>query len=134
VTDSWTQGFEPWFLDAAASCALRNSAVDTATLESYFRTKLRYIDSNHYTRLSKKLATEIPSDPRVVTVEKETTQALSPIHVAYMDVGCWTGSGQRNEWTRHREFGLVYGHLILLCAFSNKDGIDHYVRYANPPA
>jgi hypothetical protein len=136
---SWTQGFEPWFLDAASSCALRNADTDTATLENYFRTKLRYIDAGCYTKLSKKLTTETPLDPRVVTVEKETTQALSPIHFVYMDVGCWAGTGddeatRTNGWTKHREFGIVFGHLILLCALASKGGPDHYARYTNPPA
>ena len=134
MVDRWTEGFEPWFLDAAASCALRNGNADAATLENYFQTKLRYIDSPLYTSLSNRLAAEKPSDSRVVTVAKETTQALSPIHFVYMDVGCWAGSGGKEGWARHREFGLVFGHLILLCAFAGATGPDHYAHYANPSA
>ena len=131
MADSWTKGFEPWFLDAAASCALRDTKADATTLENYFQTKLRYIDYPSYSSLSKKLAAETPSDSRVVTVAKKTTQALSSIHFVYMDVGCWAGS---NGWTRHREFGLVFGHSILLCAFAKTDELGHYASYANPPA
>jgi len=132
MPNSWMTGFEPWFLDAAASCALRNGKADAATLENYFQTKLRYIDYPLYSSLSKRLATETPSDPRVVTVAKETTQALSSIHFVYMDVGCWAGSGRNNEWTKHREFGVVCGHLILLCSFALEKRLDYYARYANP--
>ena len=132
MADRWTEGFEPWFLDSAASCALRDGKADSATQENYFQTKLRYIDAPLYTGLSNRLAAETPSDSRVVTVAKETTQALSPVHFAYMDVGCWVGSGRDNEWTRHREFGVVYGHLILLCAFASKAKLDYYDRYKNP--
>ena len=133
MANGWTEGFEPWFLDAAASRALRNLNADAAALEDYFRTKLRYIDSHRYTSLSKKLSTETPSDPRIVTTAKETTQALSPIHFVYMDVGCWAGSGGHSGWTKHREFGLVYGHLILLCAFASKNKRGHYACYSNAP-
>jgi len=139
MADSWREGFEPWFLRAAASCALRNADADTATLETYFQTKLRYIDSPLYTSLAKRLAAETPLDPRVVTVAKETTQALSPIHFVYVDVGCWAGDGDDEKrkthgWTKHREFGLAFGHLIVLCAFAGKEGPAHYSRYANPTA
>ena len=92
-----------------------------------------------YTSLAKRLAAETPSDPRVVTVAKETTQALSPIHFVYVDVGCWAGDGEDEKrkthgWTKHREFGLAFGHLIVLCAFAGKEGPAHYSRYANPTA
>ncbi|MBN2577285.1 MAG: hypothetical protein JXP73_22170 [Deltaproteobacteria bacterium] len=129
----WTSGFSPSFLDAAAACALTNaSAVTDATLLDYFETRLGYVNYPAYSRLSKRLAAANPLGPRVVTVAKETSQALSQIHFVYMDVGCWAGNGGKDEWPRHREFGVVHGDLALLCAFvSDKSGCPHY---GEPPA
>lgn len=45
-----------------------------------------------------------------------TTVGTRPIQVLYMDVGCWTGDGHQG-WPKHREFGVVYGRIAILCAF-----------------
>jgi hypothetical protein len=132
MSSTWIKKFEPWFVTAARTCALWNNETDAETLSDYFRTKLRYIDYPLYSQLSQKLATETPCDPNVVSLAHDNSLAISPIHFAYMDVGCWAGDGGENAWTRHREFGVVHGHLAVLCAFSTKPG--DYRRYSNPPS
>ncbi len=134
MSDRWLDGFDPRFLRAAASCALRDASANSATLETYFQTNLRYVDPLFYTNLFSRLARETPSDPRVVTVEKETTQALPVIDFVYLDVGCWAGAGRKDGWTKHREFGVLCGYVVLLCAFTSKEKLDYYDRYFNPPA
>ncbi len=130
--DSWVSGFSPRFRKAAPLCSATNMAAAGAeTLTDYFETRLGYVDYPAYARLSRQLASENRSGPRVVTVAKETSQALSQIHFVYMDVGCWAGDGGDKGWPRHREFGLVHGHLALLCAFvDEKTACPHY---GNPP-
>ncbi len=132
MANEWTKKFEPWFVRAARTCALWNNDTDASTLSDYFRTKLRYIDYPKYSQLSQKLATETPCDPNVVSLAHDNSLALSPIHFAYMDVGCWAGNGGENDWTRHREFGVVHGHLAVLCAYAKKPG--EHRRYSNPPS
>jgi|GEM_PF-2944096 len=140
MTSSRTTVFESGFLDAAASCALRNGKADSATLENYFQTKVRVVDYPGYSNLSQRMAQEPLADPRVVTVAKETTQALSPVHFLYMDVGCWAGRGEDKDtgiegWTKHREFGVVYGHLVLLCAFADLKKVEKHEQldaYGSP--
>ncbi len=132
-------GFDPSFLSAAASCALRDASADAATLKTYFQTNLRYVDPLFYTNLFNRLVREVPSDPRVVTVAKETSQALPVIDFVYMDVGCWAGAGNNQEtkakgWTKHREFGVICGYMILLCAFVPEEKPNYYDRYSNPQA
>ena len=130
--DLWVSGFSPRFLSAASRCSATNMlAAGSDTLTDYFESRLGYVDYPAYARLSRRLAGENPAGPRVVTVAKETSQALSQIHFVYLDVGCWAGNGGEREWPRHREFGLVHGHLALLCAFVGKDlACPHY---SNPP-
>jgi hypothetical protein len=139
MADRWLDGFDPSFLSAAASCALRNGRTDAATLEAYFRTNLRYVDPLFYTNIFSRLARKVPSDPRVVTVAKETSQALPVIDFVYLDVGCWAGNGddldtKAKGWTKHREFGVVSGYVILLCAFVPQEKPNYYDRYSNPQA
>src|SRR3990172_6026804 len=40
-----------------------------------------------------------------------------------MDVGCWTGDGEKSERNhqRHRDFGVVCGNMAVLCSFPGKD-------------
>jgi hypothetical protein len=130
MADKWISGFEPWFLDAAASWARTNGNLDGEQLSTYFQTKLRYIHFGWCEKLLTKLASETPSDPKVAVVDQDTSMALSPIHFVYMDVGCWAGDGEPG-WTRHREFGLVNGHVVVLCSFSNDP--DYYKNKLKPP-
>jgi hypothetical protein len=74
-----------------------------------------------------------------VTVAKETSQALPVIDFVYLDVGCWAGNGDDQQtiakgWTKHREFGVVCGYVILLCAFVPETKPNYYDRYSNPQA
>jgi len=119
MTDRWLKGFEPWFLDASSDWARSNGSLEGVALSEYFRTRLRYIDFALYQKLSTKLSAETPSDSKVAVVNQDTSMALSPIHFVYMDVGCWAGDGKPG-WTRHREFGLVHGHIVVLCRFGDE--------------
>ena len=132
MSHEWMRKFEPWFVNAARACALWNNDTDSGTQSDYFRTKLRYIDYSWHLKLSQKLADETPRDPNVVSLAHDNSLALSPIHFAYMDVGCWAGDGGDKGWTKHREFGVVRGHLAVLCAFA-KDP-SQYRSYSNPPS
>ena len=122
-------GFDPRFLDAASDWARTNGKLEGDPLGTYFRTSLRCVNSEWYQKLATKLAAETPSDPKVVAVGQNNSVALLPIHFVYMDVGCWAGDGGAG-WTRHREFGVAYGHIVVLCSF----GVDlAYYRQLNPP-
>jgi hypothetical protein len=123
MTDRWFKGFEPWFLDASSAWARSNGSLEGDQLTDYFRTRLRYIDYGLYKRLSGKLAAETPTDSKVAVVDQKTSMALSGIHFVYMDVGCWAGDG-KSGWTKHREFGLVHGYVVVLCSFSDEP--DYY--------
>jgi hypothetical protein len=121
MADKWISGFEPWFLDAAAAWARTNGKLEGEQRSTYFQTKLRFIHYGWCEKLLTKLAAETPADPKVAVVDEDTSMALSPIHFIYMDVGCWAGDGKPG-WTKHREFGLVYGHLVVLCSFGDEPG------------
>ena len=62
MAGEWIKKFEPWFVDAARTCARTNSNTDADTLKDYFCTKLRYIDFGHYDELRQKLASEKQAD------------------------------------------------------------------------
>src|SRR3990172_3455918 len=52
--------------------------------------------------------------------QKDGTLALPYIgECLYMDVGCWTGNGEKSpeNHQRHREFGVVCGNVAALCSF-----------------
>src|SRR6266542_3310214 len=117
MTDRWIKGFEPSFSGAASAWARSNGSLEGEALIDYFRTRLRIIDYGLYQTLSSKLATETPSDSKVAVVDQDTSIAPSAIHFVYMDVGCWAGDGKPG-WTKHREFGLVHGRVVVLCSFS----------------
>ena len=117
MSDDWTSGFDPEFLKAAADCALANNATSTSTLTAYFGRRLRYVDRDAYKSLSKSLRRDSPS-PRAVVIGEDVSLAPTPVHFVYLDVGCWTGDGGDDGWTRHREFGVVHGGLALLCGFA----------------
>lgn len=125
----WVGGFEEPFRKAAGTCALRGGNADALTLEKYFETRLLYVSPPAGARLG------ASGDPRVVTVDGQTSHALSRIHIIYLDVGCWAGHGE-DQWPRHREFGVAYGQLVLLCAFSLMErkptDPDPYAAYGNP--
>ena len=129
MTDKWISGFEPWFLEAAADWAKSNGNLEGEGLSTYFQTKLRFIDYALYQRVSTKLAARTPSDSKVAVVEGDASIALSPIHFVYMDVGCWTGDGEPG-WTKHREFGLVYGYVAVLCSFGDQP--EYYKKLKFP--
>jgi len=119
MTDRWVPGFESPFTKAAADWARTNGGLKGEQLSEYFQTKLRYVNYDVYQMALKRLAARRPSDPRVALEDDAVSMGLVPIHLVYMDVGCWAGDGGPG-WTRHREFGLVYGHLALLCGFSDE--------------
>jgi len=131
VSDKWISGFEPWFVDAAGGWARTNGGLQGEALSTYFQTRLRYIDYGLYQRVSTRLAARTPADAKVAVVEEKTSIALSPIHFVYMDVGCWAGDGGKDGWTKHREFGLVYGHMAVLCSFSDEP--EYYFKKLKAP-
>jgi len=131
MSDRWIKGFEPWFLDSAAAWARSNGHLEGEPLAEYFQTRLRCIDYGLYQKLATKLAAETPSDPKVAVVDQKVSMALSPIHFVYMDVGCWAGAGGKTGWTKHREFGLVHGHVAVLCSFSEEP--KYYSKDLNAP-
>ena len=131
MANEWTSGFEPWFRDAASAWARTNGNLEGEQLSTYFQTKLRFIHYGWCEKLLNKLARETPSDAKVAVVDQNTSLALSPIHFVYMDVGCWAGDGDPG-WTKHREFGLVHGHLVVLCGFG--DAPDYYYRPTPSPS
>jgi hypothetical protein len=51
-----------------------------------------------------------------------------------MDVGCWTGDGEKSEKNhqRHRDFGVVCGNMAVLCSFPGKTGNDKKKAASNP--
>jgi len=135
---SGPDGFDASFLNVAKSTSLWGSLSSHEALKSYFQTELPYRCGRLYSKLAQALADDNPFGPRVVTTTKETTHALSQIHFVYLDVGCWTGNGddptdaKKKGWPRHREFGIVYRSLVLLCAYARRDGLRIYTRYCNP--
>jgi hypothetical protein len=130
MSGKWIKGFEPWFLDASSAWARSNGGLEGQQLTDYFRTRLRYVDYGLYQKLSTKLAAETPADPKVAVVDQDTSMALSPLHFVYMDVGCWAGDGE-GAWTRHREFGVVHGHVVILCSFSKEP--EYYTNKLKTP-
>ena len=131
MADEWIKRFETWFVDAARTCALMDASASPKTFADYFETRLRYVDYDPYQELAEKLKKENPKGPKVVSTAHDNSLALAPLHFVYMDVGCWAGSGEKDMWSRHREFGVVYGPIVVLCAFG-KDA--EYARYGKPPA
>ena len=131
MADDWIQHFEPRFVDAARTCALADTLASRGTLAAYFESTLGYVDYGDYQKLAKRIVEDNKKGPpRSVSTAHDNSLALAPLHFAYMDVGCWAGSGRDKMWPRHREFGVVYGPIVVLCAFA-QDG--EYARYGNPP-
>src|ERR1019366_3759256 len=129
MSDAWKNGFESSFLDAAKSAS-------TATL---FQTALPFRNVDRFIDLTNRLDAECRSAARVACTTKETSHALSPVQSVYMDVGCWTGDGKKQDssesnWPMHREFGIVHGPLVLLCAYSNSKNEKSYSDYGKPSA
>ena len=129
MSDAWKNGFESSFLDAAKSAS-------TATL---FQTALPFRNVDRFIDLTNRLDAECRSAARVACTTKETSHALSPVQFVYMDVGCWTGDGKKQDssesnWPMHREFGIVHGPLVLLCAYSNSKNEKSYSDYGKPSA
>jgi len=133
MTDPWKKNFEPSFLDAANECTRHLAQTGPNTRKAYFQLQLRFAATNGppekddvglpvYKDLENKLAKETPASSVVVPTGKDevATLGLAPIHFLYMDVGCWTGDGDPPGWRRHREFGVVYGHIAILCAFGDE--------------
>jgi hypothetical protein len=122
MADKWLSGFDPDFLDAAATCARRGNKADTVTRQKYFETKLRYSHFDWFTKLGSRLGNTIK--PPKVAAGQVNTLGLAGIQFIYMDVGCWAGNGKPG-WTKHREFGVVFGHLVFLCSFGYKLEYHH---------
>jgi hypothetical protein len=123
MADKWLSGFDTDFLNAAATCARTGNSTDNKPiLKKYFETKLRYSHFDWFTKLGSRLGSTIK--PPKVAAGQVNTLGLPGIQFIYMDVGCWAGSGEPG-WTKHREFGVVFGHLVFLCSFGYKLGYYH---------
>jgi len=123
------EDFESEFNQAASTWAMRNGSSDKAILADYFRTKLRYLGTAPYSKLGQLLLWEQGWAPKV-SLAQDNSLALPSMDFVYMDVGCWAGHGE-GSWPRHREFGVVYGNLVVLCAYGR--GVDNYSRYLDRP-
>lgn len=133
MADDWIKHFETRFVDAARTCALADTLTSRGTLAAYFETTLGYVDYAEYQKLAKKIVDDNKKGPpRSVSTAHDNSLALAPLHFTYMDVGCWAGSGNDKMWPRHREFGVVYGPIVVLCAFAAKPA--EYARYGSPPS
>lgn len=122
--------FDPSFTGAAEQWAQRNGSSDSGIQTDYFRTELRYVDPSSYGKLNQKVISEQGWAPKLSTA-KYNSVTLAPLDFVYMDVGCWAGHGGKGNWPAHREFGVVYGHMVVLCAYAKSRG--DYDRYLNPP-
>jgi hypothetical protein len=123
MADKWLSGFDPYFLDAAATCARTGNSTDNKpALKKYFETKLRYSHFNWFTKLASRLGSTIK--PPKVAAGQVNTLGLPGIQFIYMDVGCWAGASSKDAhgWTKHREFGVVFSHLVFLCSFGYELG------------
>jgi UDP-2,3-diacylglucosamine pyrophosphatase LpxH len=124
--------FDESFLNTAKSTSLWGDLNGQAATVSYFQTSLPYQDLYQYGYLSDRLDDECRVSARVASTAKETSHALSPINFVYLDVGCWAGDGGDRGWPLHREFGIVYGSLVLLCSYAKLSEPKRYSRYCNP--
>jgi len=119
MADGWLSGFDPDFLDAAATCARTGNSKDNIpALRKYFDTKLRCSRFDWFTKLASRLGSTAKA-PKLVAAGQVNTLGLAGIQFIYMDVGCWAGAARDDAhgWTKHREFGVVFGHLVFLCSF-----------------
>jgi hypothetical protein len=126
MADKWLSGFDPDFLNAAATCTRTGNNTDNSTRQKYFETKLRYSHFDWFTKLGSRLGSTIKA-PKVAADGQVNTLGLAGIQFIYMDVGCWAGNGKPG-WTKHREFGVVFGHLVFLCSFGYELGYHHPER------
>jgi hypothetical protein len=119
MPDRWLSGFDPDFIDAAAARALNGDKASEPVRQKYFETRLRFAHFDWYEKLGSLLGSTRKAPKVVASGGQVNTLGQSGIQFVYMDVGCWAGDGG-SGWTKHREFGVVFGHLVFLCCFADK--------------
>lgn len=118
------QGFPARLVEAIGPCTKDVKGASLSDREEYFSVDTVYVDPKAYCDILRGLdwnwTAGISSD------ESPTNSFGQPIiELVYIDVGAWAGSGAPQiGWTRHRQFGLVCGSVVVLCGFGTLDTIQ----------
>lgn len=118
------QGFPARLVEAIGTCTENINEASLTDRDEYFGVDTVYVDPRAYCDILRGLDRSLTAG---VSSEDFPTNSFGQpiIELVYIDVGAWAGSGAPQiGWTRHRQFGLACGSVVVLCGFGTVDTIQ----------